>query len=792
MKLRISFLMASLLAATCSLVADDAVITVEKVEKVVKKLTLEQKARLLVGSHAFSSSLSHEVSGAAGWTYEVPSLGIPSINLADGPVGVRINPVPSSSVTTVYDENGVPVNVADNNATVADASLHRSFCTCFPSTTALAATWNVEMARKQGVAMGDEARAYGVDVILAPGINIMRNPLCGRNFEYYSEDPLLTGKMAVAYIQGIQSKGIGTSLKHFVANNQQTGKKYNDARMSQRTLREIYLRAFEMAVKEAKPWTVMGSYNKIAGEYTQTNRELLISLLRDEWGFDGLVLTDWTVRRPTPDLLNARSALIMPGAEDIVTEIIDAVRTGKVSEATLDACVADVLRVVAKSITAHRWEKSLPDVKANVAMSREIAGESMVLLKNDGSLPLAAGCRVALFGATAYKSIAGGTGSSNVNKPYVVDISTGLRNAGFALDENLERLYSEYSAFASDLLDKYPDCPDWQKISYHRTALPEMNLTAGMHYVERAAASADVAVVVIGRSSGETSDRRIDGDFNLTAEEHLMLDAVCGSFHKAGKKVVVVMNVCGMVEMASWADAPDAILMAWFPGQECGNAVADVVSGNVNPSGRLPMTFPLEYSDIPSSRNYPFLGQTEGKNFDFTNYEEGIWVGYRYFTTARRREAFTFGFGLSYTTFEYSDISVTRRGSVTTVSVTIKNTGSRSGKEVAQLYVSAPAKSMAKPAAELRGFAKTCLLKPGESRRVSIDIDDYALASFDEENSRWLTEKGHYKVFFGASADKVLAETSFTLKKEREWKVKNILAPVAPVNELKINQEITK
>ncbi|MGN0211664.1 MAG: glycoside hydrolase family 3 C-terminal domain-containing protein [Muribaculaceae bacterium] len=778
------------LCAVVALADNQPVITVRDLDKVIGRLTIEQKARLLVGSAAFDSGISHEVAGAAGWTYEVPSLGIPSINLADGPVGVRINPVPSQRVTTVYDKNGIPVTTADAASVAADS--RRTFCTCFPSTTALAATWNVDMARRYGVAMGDEARAYGVDVILAPGINIMRNPLCGRNFEYYSEDPLLTGKLAAAYIDGIQSVGIGTSLKHFVANNQQTGKKYNDARMSQRTLREIYLRAFEIAVKEAKPWTVMGSYNRIAGEFTQTNKELMIELLRGEWGFDGLVLTDWTVRRPTHDLLNARSALIMPGAEDIVDEIVAAVKCGKVSMSVLDACVRDVLGVVAKSVTAQGWQPSAPDVEHNVALSREAAGESMVLLRNDGTLPLAEGCKVALFGATAYKSIAGGTGSSNVNKPYVVDISVGLRNAGFALDDDLWRVYDKYSAFASDLLDKYPECPDWQKISYHRTALPEMDLSHGMHLVEKAAASADVAVVVIGRSSGETSDRRLDDDFNLTADEHAMIDAVCGAFHKAGKKVVVVMNVCGMMEVASWASKPDALLMAWFPGQECGNAVADVLGGRVNPSGRLPMTFPVAYADIPSSRNYPFVGQTEGRNFDYTDYEEGIWVGYRYFNTARCRVAFPFGYGLSYTSFGYSDMEVSRKGSRTTVSVTITNTGSRGGKEVAQLYVSAPAATMEKPRAELRGFAKTRLLRPGESERVSIEIDDYALASFDGANSRLIAEKGEYKAFFGASVEKIVAEKTFVLKKERTWRVKNILAPVAPVNELKINQDLIK
>ena len=389
------------------------------IEEIIGRMTLEQKARMLVGTAGSNEGLSHRTAGAAGWTYPIDELGIPSINLADGPVGIRIDPV-ESGVKIEYDSLGIPV-VRSGGGEILSA--RTAFCTCFPSTTALAATWDRDAARLQGEIMGDEARSYGVDVVLTPGINIMRNPLCGRNFEYYSEDPLLTGKMAASLIQGIQEKGIGTSLKHFVANNQQTGKKYNDARMTQRALREIYLRGFEICVKEAHPWTVMGSYNKIAGEFTQTNQELMLDLLRNEWGFDGLVVTDWTVRRPTADLLNARCALMMPGEEEIVEEIIEAVRSGQVSESTLDACVKDVLGVVSKSISAKGWEYAVPDLAAHAEASRRIASEGMVLLKNDNAvLPLKSGAKIALFGASAYKSIAGGTGSSNVNKAYVENI----------------------------------------------------------------------------------------------------------------------------------------------------------------------------------------------------------------------------------------------------------------------------------------------------------------------------------------------------------------------------------
>ena len=495
------------------------------IDAIVAKMSLEQKARLLVGSEGKNDGLSHIVPGAAGWTYEIPALGIPSINLADGPVGVRINPVTSHDVKTEYDSQGLPV-ASSSTSDITDGG-NRSFCTCFPSTTALAATWDINAAALQGKCMADEAKAYGVDIILAPGINIMRNPLCGRNFEYFSEDPMLTGKLAAHLIRAIQKNEIGTSLKHFVANNQQTGKKVNDARITQRALREIYLKGFEICVKEADPWTVMGSYNKIAGQFTQTSMELMQRLLRDEWGYNGLVLTDWTVRRPTVDLINARCSLIMPGDEEIVNEIIEAINNGKLSMEAVDACVKDVLGIVAKSITAKGWQASRPNLEYNAEASRKIATEAMVLLKNEKqSLPLKQGAKIALFGVTAYKSIAGGTGSSNVNKPYITDISTGLENAGYPINSRLAEIYKKYADFRTAFDDKFPDCPDWQKISYHRTVAPEMDLTGKEALISEELEKSDVAVVVLGRGSGETSDRSIENDFNLTAEELSMINKV--------------------------------------------------------------------------------------------------------------------------------------------------------------------------------------------------------------------------------------------------------------------------
>lgn len=775
------------MAALCSSLNATELITENDIDAIVSQMTLEQKARILVGTDGKNDGISHLVAGAAGWTYEIPSLGIPSINLADGPVGVRINPVPSDNVSIKYDSQGIPVSTS---AASGPSSGLRTFCTCFPSTTALAATWDINAADLQGKCMADEAKTYGVDIVLTPGINIMRNPLCGRNFEYFSEDPLLTGKMAAAIIRAIQDCGIGTSLKHFVANNQQTGKKFNDARISQRALREIYLRAFEICVKEANPWTVMGSYNKIAGQFTQTNKDLMVRLLRNEWGFKGLMLTDWTVRRPTADLLNARCGLIMPGDEEIVQEIIGAVNAGKVSADAINACVKDVLRVVAKSITAKGWHFTTPALSSNAAASRKIASESMVLLKNDSNLlPLKAGTKIALFGATAYKSIAGGTGSSNVNKPYVVDISTGLENAGFTIGGRMAEIYRKYNDFRTVIDDKFPDCPDWQKISYHRTVSPEMDVTGHEALVAEEIGNSDVAVVVIGRGSGETSDRTVENDFNLTAEETALISKVGAECRRQGKKMIAILNVCGVVETESWKWNADGILMAWFPGQECGNAVADVVSGKVNPSGRLPMTFPMKYADIPSANNYPCVGQTEGRNFDYTNYEEDIWVGYRYFSTSHRRVSFPFGYGLSYTNFAYSKPSVKKVGDKWAVSVKVKNAGRVSGREVVQLYVRSNQKtdSITKPEAELKAFAKTKLLLPGESETVMLSFSARDIATFDEQASAWRTDKGSYTVQLRNSADpaSVLSSSQFKVGKALEWKVENILAPVEPVDVMK-------
>lgn len=761
------------------------------IDKIVGGLTVEQKARLLVGALGSDDGISHKVRGAAGYTFPLDSLGIPSINIADGPVGVRISPEQSDRFSYTIDAAGVPVKRSEGEpAAIGSAPSYSSFCTCFPSSTALAATWNKSIAHREGEAIGAEALAYGVDVVLTPGINIMRNPLCGRNFEYFSEDPYLSGKMASEMIKGIQSKGIGTSLKHFVANNQQTGKLYNDARISQRALREIYLKGFEICVKEAAPWTVMGSYNKIGGKYTQTNPELLKTILRDEWGFKGVVVTDWYKTRETVGQINGGTYLLMPGENLQYEEIMAGVNDGSISMNTLDEAVENVLSLIVRTISFNGWEYSgAPDLDANARLAREVAAEGMVLLKNEEmTLPLRDSRKIALFGATAYKSIAGGTGSSNVNKPYITDIVTGFENAGYEVNAGLKEIYTKYADFQDALLERDPNSTAWELLSYNRVWLPEMDLSGAEKVISRAAAESDVAVVVFGRISREESDRRLDGDFNLSDEERFMMEKVSEHFHANGKKVIVVMNVCGAMEMASWRDLPDAILMAWFPGQECGTAIADVVSGKSDPSGRLPMTFPLKYEDVPSSRNYPYVGQKSGKNFDFTNYEEDIWVGYRYFDTAGMQVAYPFGYGLSYTEFSFSNPVVKKKHGCWIASVNVTNIGKYEGKEVVQMYVSASVSGNARPVAELKDFGKTRRLAPGETQTLQFEFSDYDIAMFEEANSRWLTEKGVYKLLFGASSRDIRASVDFTVKKDCAWKVNDVLRPVEEVNVMKITK----
>lgn len=725
---------------------------VDPIDKVIDAMTLDEKLDMVIGAagvetdeSATVGSSAELVPGAAGQLNAIPRLGIPAIVVADGPAGVRINPTREGTKQTFY-------------------------CTHFPVATVVSSTWNTELANQIGKAMGDETRHYGVDVLLAPATNIMRNPLNGRNFEYYSEDPLLAGKICAAVVNGVQSNGVGTSVKHFALNNQETNRTSNNVIGSPRTFREIYLKPFEIVVKEAQPWTIMTSYNKINGTMTSERADLVTEILRHEWGFKGMVMTDWFGGQYAAAQMQAGNDLLMPGKKSQREELKKAIVNGHLSLEIIDRNIRHILEFIMKTPTFKGIEAdNNPDLKAHATVTRNAATEGMVLLKNDGNvLPLEGSTKkVAVFGRTAYDFIAGGTGSGDVNHAYVISLTEGLKNAGLKIDKTVQKAYEKYIPAA-----KAAQKSDTELIGQFmpKKLIDEMQIADDM--LAKAAKDNDMAIITIGKTSGEFLDRKVSSNFNLTMAEQSMINGVCDEFHKAGKKVVVILNVCGPVETASWTSKPDAILNVWLPGQEGGNSVADVLTGKECPSGRLPMTWPLTYNDVNNKADFPMPDEisnetisktlegftdkrTNGstRNFDYTEYNEGVYVGYRYYTTKNVKVAYPFGYGLSYTTFEKSvpQAKVNADGDIT-VKVNVKNAGKTAGKEVVEVYVSAPGKDMDKPARELKGFAKTRKLAPGEAQTVEITIPYESLASFNEKDSRWQVEGGEYKVMVADNA----------------------------------------
>ena len=744
-------------------------LTKDNIDEVLAAMTLEEKATLVVGSGwgsmigGITGGSQILVSGAAGTTQAIPRLGIPNTVLADGPAGLRINPTRPGTNQTFY-------------------------CTGFPVGTAIASSWDVELVENMTKAMGNEVLEYGVDVLLAPGMNIHRNPLCGRNFEYFSEDPVLSGNISAAYVKGVQSNGVGVSIKHYAGNNQETNRNENDAQVSKRALREIYLKNFEISVRESDPWTVMSSYNKINGKYTQQSYDLLTSALRNDWGFSGIVMTDWGSKDGTVDAVKAGNDLMEPGMPFETQRIIEAVNNGTLDIKDLDRNVRRMLEYIVRTPRFKGYKYSdKPDLKAHAKAARAAATESMVLLKNnDNVLPLEGVKNIALFGATSIDFVAGGTGSGNVNKAYVVNMEQGLENAGFKLDPVLKDFYKKYVDFAK-INPKDLPLGGSDMILLGEAKVEEAEMAKS--YIEARVAGNDMAIVVIGRNSGEGADRTVENDFDLSATERALLTNVCNAFHLAGKKVIVVLNIGGVIETASWKAMPDAILLAWQPGQEGGDAVADVLTGKVNPSGKLPMTFPVQFTDHRSSFNFPLGNEPRGGNdfaamigmgggrqpvnhVDYTKYEEDIWVGYRYFDTFGKEVSYPFGFGLSYTTFDYSKptVTVAKDGSII-AKVIVTNTGKVAGKEAVGLYVSAPAGGLEKPAKELKAFAKTKLLAPGESQILSFSVDAYGLASFNEQANRWETAAGTYTFGFGRNVSDIPVTFKAAIKNAQTFSV---------------------
>lgn len=772
----------TLIAVAVMLAACDSTPKLGKssIDDVIAAMTLEEKAQFVIGTGMAGLTSSDNpvigesqniVPGCAGTTYPIERLGIPAIVLADGPAGLRINPTREGDSATYY-------------------------CTHFPIGTLLASTWDQELVESVGKAMGNEVLEYGADVLLAPALNIHRNPLCGRNFEYYSEDPVVAGKIAAAYVRGIQSNGVGTSVKHFAVNNQEGFRMGNNAIVSPRALREIYLKGFEIVVKEAQPWTVMSSYNYVNGTYTSESKDLQTTILRDEWGFEGMVMTDWLGGNDALAQMNAGNDMLQPGLDQQYEAILAGLKDGTLDEAVVDRNIKRILELILKSPHFKGYKYSnTPDLEAHAAVTRQSATEGMVLLKNDNdALPLTADVKkVALFGNTSYEFIAGGTGSGDVNRAYTVSLLDGLNNAGYVTDDQLKADYEAYIPAERERITPKDSDDPWAP--FMPPLLPdEMKIDATR--LAKLAAENDVALITIGRNSGEGADRKV-ADFYLTAQNKKLISDVCTAFHAVGKKVIVVLNIGGVIETASWKSQPDAILCAWQGGQEGGNSVVDVISGKATPSGKLPMTFPIKVEDHASSSNFPidesfslFPDRNDPelinrKNVGYTNYEEDIYVGYRYFDSFDKAVSYPFGYGLSYTTFEYSNAQISESEGVYTVTVDIKNTGKYDGKEVVELYVAAPdSKAKNKPVKELKAFAKTPNLKPGESATVTLTVNAADLASYDEQAVAWIVDEGTYDFLVAASAADVKATLTAQVAAS-EQKTNDALKPQVAINTLK-------
>ena len=744
------------------------------IDEVVNAMTLEEKCHLVLGCGMHFND-DAKFPGTAGSTFTIDRLGVPETYCADSQQGLRMDS------KRQWD--------------------HRDYYpTDFVASMTLASTWDREAAFKVGQGIGNEVREFGLDWILSPAMNLIRNPLCGRNHEYYSEDPYLSGTIAAGYVNGVQSEGTAACPKHFVANNQETNRNNNISQVSQRALREIYLKAFEIMVKESNPWTIMTSYNKLNGPYAVQNHELLTTIVRDEWGWKGMYVSDWNAGDDAVAAMKAGNDMLQPGQDKQYQAILAAAKDGSLSMDILNANVKRILEYVVKTHNFKGYKAtSNPDLKAHAQVVREVGADGIVLLKNNGILPLT-GKKVALFGCTSYDWISGGSGFGGTSVGhYTVSLIEGMRSAGYEVYKPLISLYTKHIADEEKRL--FPEGrPAFSLLPPARAE--EKLFTADE--LSAAINGSDVAIITLGRKSGEAADRS-EADFYLKEGETQLIKAVSEAYHAKGKKVIALLDICSPIDVASWQEQVDALVCTWQGGQESGFSVADVLSGKVNPSGKLPMTFQIKYGDAYADKNFPanvddktmgamFMwgrNKDDNKNrepqanIDYTNYEEDIYVGYRYFDSFGKPVAYPFGFGLSYTTFAYDNMTCSVNGDIITVKVDVKNTGSRAGRNVVELFVAAPnSKKLNKPEKELRNYAKTRLLQPGQTETVIMTVATENLASFNEKASAWKTDAGVYTFMICSSANDVEAKATAKLK---AWtkKVNNVMKPNVKLNLLR-------
>ena len=757
----------------------------ENIDEIVNAMTLEEKCHLVLGCGMHFND-DAKFPGTAGSSFGVARLGIPETYCADSQQGLRMDS------KRAWD--------------------HRDYYpTDFVASMTLASTWDREAAFKVGQGIGNEVKEFGLDWILSPSMNLIRNALCGRNHEYYSEDPYLSGTIAAGYVNGVQSEGTAACPKHFIANNQETNRNNNISQISQRALREIYLKAFEIMIKESNPWTIMTSYNKLNGPYAVQNYELLTTIVRDEWGWKGMYVSDWNAGDDAVAAMKAGNDMLQPGQDKQYQAILAAAKSGELSMDILNANVKRILEYVVKTHNfkkaGHKCDKSCcvsmcsaENLKAHAKVVREVGADGIVLLKNSGILPLT-GKKVALFGCTSYDWISGGSGFGGTSVGhYTVSLIEGLRSAGYEVYKPLIAAYTKHIADEEKRL--FPNGrPPFSLMPPARA--DEKQFTADE--MNAAIEGSDVAIISLGRKSGEAADRS-EADFYLKEGEAQLMKSVSEAYHAKGKKVIVLLDICSPIDVASWQDQIDALVCTWQGGQESGFSVADVLSGKVNPSGKLPMTFQIKYGDAYADKNFPAnvddktLGamfmwgynkdaapkdRHPQKDIDFTNYEEDIYVGYRYFDSFGKPVAYPFGFGLSYTTFGYENLSVSEANGIYTIKVDVKNTGSKAGRNVVELFVAAPnSKKANKPEKELRNYAKTRLLQPGESETITMKVSTEDLASFNEKASAWKTDAGVYTFMICSSANDVEAKATAKVK---AWskKVNNVMKPNVKLNLLK-------